>query len=82
VASEVGYDHPNHDKRPKLMLELLARPRRERVACIALGAGAGGDLVERQLRPTAATPGYVGFAVSRTLWWHEVRGFLVGVLGA
>lgn len=38
------------------------------VACIVLGRGADLDRVEQWLRVGASTPGFVGFAVGRSLW--------------
>ncbi|MFC7496260.1 MULTISPECIES: 2-deoxy-5-keto-D-gluconate 6-phosphate aldolase domain-containing protein [unclassified Nocardioides] len=38
------------------------------VSCIVLGRGADLDRVEQWLAVGAATPGYVGFAVGRSLW--------------
>jgi myo-inositol catabolism protein IolC len=38
------------------------------VSCIVLGRGADLDRIERWLAVGAATPGFVGFAVGRSLW--------------
>jgi myo-inositol catabolism protein IolC len=53
---------------------------RDEVACVVLGAGAPEATVGRWLRAAAATPGYVGFAIGRTIWWDAVAGWLTGHL--
>lgn len=50
--------------------------RRENVACVVLGRGADDPTVENWLGQAAGVPGYVGFAVGRTIWWDAVRGYL------
>jgi myo-inositol catabolism protein IolC len=45
---------------------------------VVLGAGAPLPRVDEWLRIAARTPGFVGFAVGRTLWWDEVRDLLAG----
>ena len=45
---------------------------------VVLGAGAPAARVDAWLRVAAATPGYVGFAVGRSLWWDEIRDLLAG----
>ncbi|MGZ4677577.1 MAG: 2-deoxy-5-keto-D-gluconate 6-phosphate aldolase domain-containing protein [Acidimicrobiia bacterium] len=47
---------------------------------VVLGAGAGMDRVEGWLRTAAATPGFTGFAIGRSLWWDDVRAHLAGRL--
>jgi myo-inositol catabolism protein IolC len=32
------------------------------------------------LEQGAGVPGYIGFAVGRTLWWDELGGYVSGVL--
>jgi myo-inositol catabolism protein IolC len=54
---------------------------RDQVPVVVLGAGADAATVERWLRVAARVPGYAGFAVGRTLWWDELRGWLDGDLG-
>ena len=46
--------------------------------CLVLGRGADGDAVDRWLRAAAAVPGYVGFAIGRSIWWDAVKGFMAG----
>ena len=45
---------------------------------VVLGAGAPARQVGHWLRVAAGTPGYVGFAVGRSLWWDEIRDLLAG----
>lgn len=52
------------------------------VACVVLGRGADAGAVERWLRAGAAVPGYVGFAIGRTIWWAALERHLRGVTGA
>jgi myo-inositol catabolism protein IolC len=51
---------------------------RDGVACIVLGRGAGEARVLHWLEQGAAVPGYVGFAVGRTLWWDELDDYVAG----
>jgi myo-inositol catabolism protein IolC len=53
---------------------------RDRVACVVLGRGADEDAVVRWLQAGAGVPGYVGFAIGRTIWWDAVKGYLEGRL--
>ena len=53
---------------------------RDRVGCVVLGRGADPDRVDHWLRQGAGVPGYIGFAIGRTLWWQGVQGFLNGTL--
>jgi myo-inositol catabolism protein IolC len=43
---------------------------------LVLGAGASQARVDHWLRVAAATPGFAGFAVGRSLWWEAIRGLL------
>lgn len=56
-----------------------AEPRWADVACTVLGAGAADERVEGWLR-TAATAGYSGFAIGRSIWREPVRAHLDGTL--
>jgi myo-inositol catabolism protein IolC len=47
-------------------------------ACLVLGRGADYAAVRRWLAIAAATDGFAGFAVGRTLWWDALRGYLDG----
>jgi myo-inositol catabolism protein IolC len=47
-------------------------------ACLVLGRGADDAAVRRWLDIAAATDGFTGFAVGRTIWWDALRGYLDG----
>jgi myo-inositol catabolism protein IolC len=51
---------------------------RDGVACIVLGRGADEARVVHWLEQGAGVPGYVGFAVGRTLWWDELSDYVAG----
>ena len=54
-----------------------ARTRgRDAVACIVLGHGASEEKVEHWLREAAGVPGYLGFAVGRTIWSDALKAWL------
>jgi len=53
---------------------------RDQVSCVVLGRGADPARVDHWLRMGAGVPGYIGFAIGRTLWWEGVQGFLNGTL--
>ncbi len=53
---------------------------RDRVSCVVLGRGADPERVDHWLRQAAGVPGYIGFAIGRTLWWEGVQGYLNGAL--
>ena len=55
-------------------------PGRAGVACTVLGAGAGAERVERWLRVAAATEGFCGFAIGRSIWREPLRRWLAGEL--
>jgi myo-inositol catabolism protein IolC len=46
--------------------------------CLVLGRGADDAAVRRWLAIAAATDGFTGFAVGRTIWWDALRGFVDG----
>lgn len=48
------------------------------VALTILGAGASDDRVDHWLRVAAATPGFIGFAIGRSIWADAVRAHLAG----
>jgi myo-inositol catabolism protein IolC len=60
--------------------DLARSDGREGVACVVLGRGADDRAVERWLRAAAGVPGYVGFAIGRTIWWDPLAGYLEGSL--
>lgn len=41
--------------------------------CVVLGRGADRPAVERWLRAGAGAPGFVGFAIGRSIWWDALR---------
>jgi myo-inositol catabolism protein IolC len=51
---------------------------RDDVACVVLGRGANEDAVVHWLRQGAGVPGYIGFAIGRTIWWDALKAFLNG----
>jgi myo-inositol catabolism protein IolC len=53
---------------------------RDGVVCVVLGRGADNAAVDHWLRQGAGVPGYVGFAIGRTIWWDPLRGYVDGVL--
>jgi myo-inositol catabolism protein IolC len=53
---------------------------RDNVACVVLGRGANDEAVDHWLKQGAGVPGYVGFAIGRTIWWDSLKGFLDGNL--
>jgi myo-inositol catabolism protein IolC len=48
------------------------------VSCIVLGRGGNEEKVTEWLRTGAGVPGYVGFAVGRTIWWDPLSDWLGG----
>ena len=53
---------------------------RDNVACVVLGRGADDAKVEEWLRAGAGLPGYIGFAIGRTIWSPPLKAFLAGEL--
>ena len=47
-------------------------------ACLVLGRGADDAAVRRWLAVAAATEGFTGFAVGRTIWWDALKRFASG----
>jgi myo-inositol catabolism protein IolC len=58
--------------------ETARRGGRDTVACVVLGRGANEDAVVHWLRQGAGVPGYVGFAIGRTIWWDALKAYLDG----
>jgi myo-inositol catabolism protein IolC len=54
--------------------------RRQQVGCVVLGRAASEARVDHWLRQAAGVPGYIGFAIGRTLWWDAIKEFLAGSL--
>lgn len=53
---------------------------RGRAACIVLGRGASEERVAHWLRTAAPVPGFVGFAVGRTIWQEPLKAFRDGAI--
>jgi myo-inositol catabolism protein IolC len=49
---------------------------RDGVACVVLGRGANEAAVVHWLQQGASVPGYIGFAIGRTIWWDALKGYL------
>jgi myo-inositol catabolism protein IolC len=56
--------------------ELVRSDGRDNVACVVLGRGADDAAVDHWLKMGAGVPGYVGFAIGRTIWWDALKGYL------
>jgi myo-inositol catabolism protein IolC len=54
---------------------------RDGVACVVLGRGADDAAVDHWLRTGAGVPGYIGFAIGRSIWWDPLKAFVDGNLG-
>jgi myo-inositol catabolism protein IolC len=54
---------------------------REGVACVVLGRGADDAKVDHWLRMGSGVPGYIGFAIGRSIWWDPLKAFVDGGLG-
>ena len=57
------------------------RDGREGVVCVVLGRGADDAAVDHWLRTGSGVPGYIGFAIGRSIWWDPLKGFVEGSLG-
>lgn len=53
---------------------------RDGVGCVVLGRGADDAKVDHWLRTGAGVPGYLGFAIGRSIWWDQLAGYLDGSL--
>jgi myo-inositol catabolism protein IolC len=58
--------------------EVVRSDGRDQVACVVLGRGADDAAVEHWLRQGAGVPGYIGFAIGRTIWWDALKAHLDG----
>jgi myo-inositol catabolism protein IolC len=54
---------------------------RDHVGCIVLGRGADDERVLHWLEQAAGVPGFIGFAVGRTLWWNELLAYVGDKIG-
>jgi myo-inositol catabolism protein IolC len=57
---------------------LVRSDGRSEVVCVVLGRGADDAAVDHWLQQGAGVPGYVGFAIGRTIWWDSLKGYLAG----
>jgi myo-inositol catabolism protein IolC len=66
------------DKREdcEAVAELARSGGRDNVACVVLGRGADDNAVEHWLKQGAGVPGYIGFAIGRTIWWDPLKAYL------
>jgi myo-inositol catabolism protein IolC len=51
---------------------------RDHVGCVVLGRGADSAKVDHWLQQGAGVPGYIGFAIGRTIWSDGLKGFRDG----
>ncbi len=58
--------------------ETARRDGRDNVACVVLGRGANEEAVVHWLQQGAGVPGYIGFAIGRTIWWDALKTYLGG----
>jgi myo-inositol catabolism protein IolC len=56
--------------------QTVRRWGRDKVACVVLGRGADENAVTHWLRQGAGVPGYIGFAIGRTIWWDALKTYL------
>jgi myo-inositol catabolism protein IolC len=49
---------------------------REGVTCVLLGRGASTEKVEEWLQQAAPVPGFIGFAIGRSIWWDALKAYL------
>ncbi|MFB3737797.1 MAG: 2-deoxy-5-keto-D-gluconate 6-phosphate aldolase domain-containing protein, partial [Candidatus Velamenicoccus archaeovorus] len=54
---------------------------RGNVACVVLGRGADDAAVDHWLRMGSGVPGYIGFAIGRTIWWDPLKAYVDGEAG-
>jgi myo-inositol catabolism protein IolC len=54
---------------------------RDGVACVVLGRAAPDEQVDHWLRMGSGVPGYIGFAIGRSIWWDPLKAFVDGNLG-
>jgi myo-inositol catabolism protein IolC len=62
----------------QMIAETARRDGRDRVACVVLGRGADEAAVVHWLQQGSGVPGYIGFAIGRTIWWDALKAYLNG----
>ena len=60
--------------------ELVRRDGRDRVSCVVLGRGADDAKVDAWLRAGAGVPGYIGFAIGRSIFGESIKGISGGTM--
>jgi myo-inositol catabolism protein IolC len=70
-----GVDHPADCAR---MVAQARAGGRDGVGCVVLGRGADDAQVDAWLRAGAAVPGYLGFAIGRSIWFDPLKRWLAG----
>ncbi len=60
--------------------ELVRSEGRDGVVCVVLGRGADDAAVEHWLKQGAGVPGYIGFAIGRTIWGGPLGEFGEGAI--
>jgi 5-dehydro-2-deoxygluconokinase len=58
----------------------LARRGGREADCIVLGRHASKEDLDHWLEVAAPLPGYVGFAIGRSIWWDPLSGHLAGAI--
>jgi myo-inositol catabolism protein IolC len=58
--------------------EVARADGRDAVRCVVLGRGGDESKVVHWLQAGAGVPGFVGFAVGRTIWWDALESWLAG----
>lgn len=58
--------------------QLVRRDGRDRVGCVVLGRGADDAKVDEWLRAAAGLPGYIGFAIGRSIFGDSIKGLALG----
>jgi myo-inositol catabolism protein IolC len=56
--------------------EVARQDGRDDVVCVVLGRGADDDAVIHWLKQGAGVPGYVGFAIGRTIWSDPLKAYV------
>jgi myo-inositol catabolism protein IolC len=60
------------------LVEVARSGGRDAVECVVLGRGGNESKVVHWLQTGAGVPGFVGFAVGRTIWWDPLEEWLAG----
>jgi myo-inositol catabolism protein IolC len=62
----------------EMLAEQTRAGGRDGVVCVLLGRGASDEKVDHWLREAAPVEGFVGFAIGRSIWGDQLKGFLDG----